>query len=563
MAVIPFGEYRPDVSDLNREYTAQIANALPRADGYGPIRQLQAFTSALPAACRGLFFARNSDRTVTIFAGTATRLYKLDNTYLTWTDVSKGGAAYTSLDANRQWRFVQFNNYVFVTQRNAPLQRFDLTVSSAFADAPGSPPQAGNISVVNRFLVLSDLLSNAYRIQWSGLNDTTNWTSGTNFSDYQDLPSGGVPLTIVGGELGLILQETEVRRMIFDVNADVAFQIDRVHENLGIISAEQVTTANNRIYAYTTRGFLSIGVDGSLSEIGEERVNRTALGTVDQSYPHLMCCAADPTAGVVLWTFKTAANSGESFNSALAHNYILNRWAPVQLNGTYMTSLASPGLTLEGLDSVAPGALTITGAANNGSGLIRITVASTSSLTTGDVRTISGVLGTTEANGTWTITVINGTTFDLQSSTFTNAYTSGGVVAGFLDLLTLSLDQYPLATLPDLALAGTDFTVGFLSGDTFEATLATAEQELDQGYRVDVNGLWPVSDAETIYGSLAMRSNMKTAATSSSESASNDDGYCPLLLNTRLSRGIVRIPEGTPWTFATGVEPDFRRAGRY
>ena len=67
----------------------------------------------------------------------------------------------------------------------------------------------------------------------------------------------------------------------------------------------------------------------------------------------------------------------------------------------------------------------LTGAANNGSGAIRITCAN-HGLQTGDRITITGVSGTTEANATWTITKISSSTFDLQSSTFTNAYTSGG-----------------------------------------------------------------------------------------------------------------------------------------
>jgi hypothetical protein len=68
----------------------------------------------------------------------------------------------------------------------------------------------------------------------------------------------------------------------------------------------------------------------------------------------------------------------------------------------------------------------ITGAANNGSGLIRIT-ATAHSFATGNRITVSGVGGTVEANGSkWPITVITANTFDLQGSTFTNAYTSGG-----------------------------------------------------------------------------------------------------------------------------------------
>lgn len=72
----------------------------------------------------------------------------------------------------------------------------------------------------------------------------------------------------------------------------------------------------------------------------------------------------------------------------------------------------------------------VAGAADNGSGLIRLTISSTASMTTGDVRRVSGVGGTVEANGIWTITVVSGTTLDLQGSAFVNAFTSGGTVTG-------------------------------------------------------------------------------------------------------------------------------------
>lgn len=71
---------------------------------------------------------------------------------------------------------------------------------------------------------------------------------------------------------------------------------------------------------------------------------------------------------------------------------------------------------------------TVVGAADNGSGLIRLTVGSTTRFETGDRCVVRGVQGTTEANSPaplfWTITVIDGTHVDLQDSTFTNAFTS-------------------------------------------------------------------------------------------------------------------------------------------
>jgi hypothetical protein len=61
---------------------------------------------------------------------------------------------------------------------------------------------------------------------------------------------------------------------------------------------------------------------------------------------------------------------------------------------------------------------------------IRLTVQHTQFLKDGDAVTVSGVAGTTEANGTWAIDVIDGTTIELNGSKFQNAYTSGGIVTG-------------------------------------------------------------------------------------------------------------------------------------
>ncbi len=72
----------------------------------------------------------------------------------------------------------------------------------------------------------------------------------------------------------------------------------------------------------------------------------------------------------------------------------------------------------------------VTGAANNGSGLIRLTVADTTGLTTGDVRYVADVGGVSAATGAWPITVIDGTHVDLQGSAFSGTYTSGGSIAG-------------------------------------------------------------------------------------------------------------------------------------
>ena len=78
----------------------------------------------------------------------------------------------------------------------------------------------------------------------------------------------------------------------------------------------------------------------------------------------------------------------------------------------------------------AVGSLTmnVSGAAAGTNGVVRLKVNSTAQVATGDVGAVSGVVGTTEANGNWTLTVIDPTHIELQSSVFANAYVSGGQV---------------------------------------------------------------------------------------------------------------------------------------
>tara|TARA_R110000822_G_scaffold143954_10_gene282533 strand:+ start:3534 stop:4172 length:639 start_codon:yes stop_codon:yes gene_type:complete len=70
----------------------------------------------------------------------------------------------------------------------------------------------------------------------------------------------------------------------------------------------------------------------------------------------------------------------------------------------------------------------ITNVTNNGIGIIRVTVSVTSGFITGQRVIINDVDGVDAANGKWTITVINPSQFDLQNSSFTGAYVSGGYV---------------------------------------------------------------------------------------------------------------------------------------
>lgn len=557
--VVAFADWRPDVSDLNAQFTSIANNVLPRADGFGPFPGHVAFTSALAATCRGYFFARNEDQ-LAVFAATEDRIYLLNNTTLMWTDASQGAAAYTPVSANEHWQFAQFNNLVIAVQANEVPQVFDLSSDTEFSDLGGTPPQARYISIINRFVVLSGLLDNPYRVHWSGLNDTTNWTAGTGLCDFQDLPDGGVVRGVVGGELGIIIQDGSMRRMVFSPGSDVIFQIDRLSKDTGALAPYSIVNAGERVFFLSPRGFIMTDASGSVTPIGKERVDRTFLATYDSASLGLVIGASDPSSNVVIWAYKSQDGGQDGlFDSMISYDWAINRWTVVSMTGEYLASLARPGQTLEGLDSI--GAVSISGAANNGSGLIRLTVTSTSGWTTGDVKTISAVGGVTNANGTFTITVIDGTHIDLQGSTFAGVYTSGGIVGGSLDDLSFSLDTVASSTLSQLSMFNASHELGFFNGDALEATLETAEIA-DHGWRTGINGFTPICDAENITGQIGSRDRLNATYAYTTAADMNEDGFCPILAEGRYLRGRITVPAAEAWTFATGVVPDAVRLGR-
>lgn len=150
-----------------------------------------------------------------------------------------------------------------------------------------------------------------------------------------------------------------------------------------------------------------------------------ASGVLVAGTPYTFTFNSSSLAWVLNNFYATTVGPGSIVTSMLADNSVT--YAKMQKPSTTSRLLGTPSLASK----------VITGAANNGSGLIRLTMSDTTGLTTGQSKTVQGVVGTTEANGTWTITVISSTTVDLQGSTFANVYVSGGVIGGAVEEISL------------------------------------------------------------------------------------------------------------------------------
>jgi hypothetical protein len=70
--------------------------------------------------------------------------------------------------------------------------------------------------------------------------------------------------------------------------------------------------------------------------------------------------------------------------------------------------------------------MNVSGAVAGTGGVVRLSVNSTVGVNANDTVQVAGIVGTTEANGNWAVTVVDATHIELQGTVFVHAYVSGG-----------------------------------------------------------------------------------------------------------------------------------------
>jgi hypothetical protein len=571
--LIQFPDYVPDVTPLGTAESQTIFNVIPRADGYGPVASLQAFTATLPGPCRGFFYARKQDGTIAVFGATANDLYLLNNTTFAWSLVSNPAASsstghYQTLVSTDNWSFAQFNDLVIACQANTAPQKFILTSGATFIDLGGTPPFAASVSVIGFFVVLTALTSNQRRSQWSDLGAPEVWSAGVGLADFQDFPDGGSCLTSSGGDAyGLIFQDQSIRSMTYAAGNPAVFQFYRMSTQETLYAKYSVINIGNRVLYLSSSGFKQIVASADPQTIGKEKVDRTFFSDVDRGNLQLVIGASDPATTRVYWAYKSISGNTGLFDRILVFDYGLNKWSRLNVSGEYIANLAKPGLTLEQLDTIAPGQIQVTGAVVSPTSppLIRLTLTATSNayfnIAGQNFIVVQGVVGTTEANGTWKPNIIDSTHIELVGTTFVHAYVSGGTIGGSLDALGFSLDSVAKANIAQLSAFDPVNALGFFNGPTLEALLETGDAD-GKGQFIFTDVVMPITDASQVFVSVGWRNSPQGVVNYTTERAIDDQGQaCFNPIESRYQRGRVRIVAGTAWTFARGIQPNSQLAG--
>jgi hypothetical protein len=348
--LIPAAEYRPDVADLNTAFTDDLLNVLVADGSYIPAPAFADLTEALGAAPLGAISVKQTDGSVSFFAGTADKLWKLNNTDLTWDDVSQALTTYSATTA-APWSFGVFGNFVIAVNQNDDPQVLEIGVDTVFRDLGGSPPRAGIVRIWGDFVALMRLTGNPNRVQWSGLNDCEFWTPGTNNSDYQDFPDGGTVQGSSEATNPIIFLESAIQRATFVPGSLEIFTFQKIHDRRGAKSPYSIATRGAFAFYADEGGFFQISPDGSITPIGFEKVDRTVFKRLSASSISKIYGAVDPFFSRVYWAIDYAGTG--VYDHMIVYDWNIGKWTQIEVSVLFILPMVTSGYTLESLDAVS------------------------------------------------------------------------------------------------------------------------------------------------------------------------------------------------------------------
>lgn len=487
---LPVTAFAPDLP-ASGGASALVRNCLPRtAASYGPMPSLAAYSAPLQARCQGALAVQDAAGNISVFAGDATRLYRLGAGSTAWADVAKPGGYTTAFE--QRWSGLIFGDRVVMTNFADPLQSFRLGSDSAFTDLSPDAPRARHLAVVRDWLVLGNTFDAAdgpqpQRVWWSAIDDPTSWPApGTAAaaaaqSDFQDLVGGAGWVQGIVGNLGTadgaVFQERAIVRMNY-VGPPAIFAFATAEGARGTSAPGSIAQLGTIVYYLGEDGFYAF--DGSASHpIGADKIDKTFFADLDQQHLGRITAAIDPINKLCFWAYPGAGNAAGNPNRLLAYNWAADRWSLCEIETELLLRSLSFGYSLDALDAVAPS--------------------------------------------------LDALPFSLDS----RAWTGGRVLLAAFD---------PMHRL------------GYFSGASLAPTVETAEASLDGARRMVVTGARPIVDGGTPSVAIGARERPMDAVSFGPEVAVDGQGRAAQRASGRFVRARITMPAGSGFTHIAGVE---------
>ena len=362
MPTIPFGEFKPDLSEFANDGSTIASGVQPYFDSYKPQPNLGSnLSTALTARVQGAFsVTETTDGRADNFAADTSKLYLIRNGNVT--DVSKAGGYDIQVDETVE--FAVFNNKAISCAVEEPLQFRALDgTESLFADLATSTlkPQARHIGVINQFVMLGNVIEGSAkypnRLRWSAFNDETDYDQAASTqSDKQDLEGdiGRIQKVVGGGEYGVIFSQKSIHRIEY-VGSPEIFQVVWVEQNRGTIAPNSVVSWGRKTYFLSDDGFFEF--DGSVSRpISHGKVSKWFFDNLHASeFFYRISAGVDSTNSLVYWTCVTKSATGDFPNCdrVIVYHWPSGRWGYSDITTEMVFTGLAEGLTLEEVDGLS------------------------------------------------------------------------------------------------------------------------------------------------------------------------------------------------------------------
>jgi len=352
--LLPIAEFRPDSARLNSPFSDELRNVLVADGSYLPMPSFQPSTQALPERPMGSFAIRGLDGVVSIFAGTAKKIYQLNHTDLSWRDVSRLDGDYAA-NAQAGWSFAAFGNYIIAVNKNDAPQVFEIGQSTRFRALGGNPPRAGVVKIWGDFVCLMQLTDTPNRVHWSGLNNAEWWTPGSQNCDFQDFADGGMVQGSTQTTHPVIFLQSAIYLASFVPGSDIIFSFQKIHDKRGAKSSSAIAARGAYGFYADEGGFFQIALDGTLTPIGFEKLDRTIFSRLGSHGLTTMVGAIDPFYSRLYWVMDDRDGNGDHplFNQMLVYDWVLQRWSTIEVELVELLPIYTAGYTLEGLDQIS------------------------------------------------------------------------------------------------------------------------------------------------------------------------------------------------------------------
>lgn len=346
--IIPFGPYEPDRSSFTGSVSMVANNVIPCADGFAPLQSLAPITQALPDTCRGAWYARTADGTNRIIATTSTRIYELNTSNYSWTDIT-GPAGPYNLAVGDYWSCTRYGDYLVIHNINDPIQKYNIETGGTVSNLGGSPPRAKYSWVAGDFLVLGFLdggASGARSVRWCALNNFESWTIGLNGADIQELPEGNEVAGGFGEQGGFsVIQRNGAQFFPFDFGSGFTFTRQVINPKQGCIAPRSLVSLGFGLFFYLSEDGFFGGMERK--PIGAQRVDNMVISEAGDNIMDVQG-AADPYRKMIWWRYKTASGAYKR----VGYHWQLDRWCQSDADIGELVPLVTPSITWDGLDTL-------------------------------------------------------------------------------------------------------------------------------------------------------------------------------------------------------------------